>query len=292
VNGGWLLCLCHRRVLEPLRFSVLVCYNASVSSIITRVALRQFELFWKADTRPLHQTIDSIRAQGAGAVASAADVWFLCALAERDPAAAERALVALGDNPWWGESGIRLGRNFGEGLLARMTNDEARARAAFATARAEQEKIVQAQPDFRADSVRPRLDRRRVGAQRGSLGGRTARHRTSSRGKGCHQWQSHLSIFRDHGGMGGRQGVSFAAAGNWTACSRRFTRAELRRPKTDALLGPAPRRSALRENRSVASAQTIERKLSDKFCIQKNGGGFRIPRASCGVFKRRRRAVF
>ena len=34
------------------------------------------------------------------------DTWFDCALAERDPAAAERALVALGDNPCWGEDTI------------------------------------------------------------------------------------------------------------------------------------------------------------------------------------------
>ena len=58
---------------------------------------------WKADTRPLHQTIDAILAQGPSAIANAADVWFVCALAERDPAAAERALVALGDNPCWGD---------------------------------------------------------------------------------------------------------------------------------------------------------------------------------------------
>src|SRR5207249_166328 len=57
-----------------------------------------FYVCWKADTRPLHQTIDAILAQGPGAIANAADIWFFCALAERDPAAAERALVALGDN--------------------------------------------------------------------------------------------------------------------------------------------------------------------------------------------------
>ena len=34
---------------------------------------------------------------------AAANDWFFCALAERDPAAAERALVALGDNPCWGD---------------------------------------------------------------------------------------------------------------------------------------------------------------------------------------------
>src|SRR4029078_3545993 len=90
-----------------------------------------YELCWKADTRPLHQTIDAILAQGTGAIASAADAWFFCALAERDPAAAERALVALGDNPCWSESAILLSRGFGEGLLARMTKDEARERPAL-----------------------------------------------------------------------------------------------------------------------------------------------------------------
>ena len=107
-----------------------------------------YYMCWKADTQPLHQTIDAILAQGPGAIASAADIWFLCALAERNPAAAERALVALGDNPCFNEGTIILSRSFGEGLLARMTKDEARARTAFEAARAQQEKIVQAQLDY------------------------------------------------------------------------------------------------------------------------------------------------
>src|SRR6516165_9980912 len=107
-----------------------------------------FYLIWKGDTRPLHQTIDSILEQGPGAIAPAADTWFQCALAERDSAAAERALVALPENQCWGEGTIYLSRSFGEGLLARMTKDEARARTAFKAARAQQEKIVQVQPDY------------------------------------------------------------------------------------------------------------------------------------------------
>ena len=67
-------------------------------NVETRASRGLFYVCWKADTRPLHQTIDAILAQGPGAIASAADIWFFCALAERDPAAAERALVALGDN--------------------------------------------------------------------------------------------------------------------------------------------------------------------------------------------------
>jgi TolB-like protein/class 3 adenylate cyclase/Tfp pilus assembly protein PilF len=115
----------------------------------TRANRELYYVCWKADTRPLHQTIDAILAQGPSAIASAADAWFFCALAERDPAAAERALVALGDNPWWSnESPIILSHSFGEGLLARMTKDEARARTAFEAARVQQEKIVQAQPDY------------------------------------------------------------------------------------------------------------------------------------------------
>ena len=117
-------------------------------NVETRTTRELYYLFWKADTRPLRQTIDAILAQGAGAIASAADNWFFCALAERDATAAERALVALGDNPCWNEATINLSRSFGEGLLARMTKDEARARTAFEAARAQQEKIVQAQPGY------------------------------------------------------------------------------------------------------------------------------------------------
>jgi serine/threonine-protein kinase len=117
-------------------------------NVETQATRGEYYVYWKADTGPLHQTIDAILAHGSGAIVSAAPSWFVCALAERDPAAAGRALVALGDNPCWGEGTIILSRSFGEGLLARMTKDEARERTAFEAARAQQEKIVQAQPDY------------------------------------------------------------------------------------------------------------------------------------------------
>jgi tetratricopeptide (TPR) repeat protein len=117
-------------------------------SVETRDLRVLFYFFWKADSRPALQMIDALLAQGPSAVAIAANTWFLCALAHRDPGAAERALVAVGDNACWSEGVIALNRSFGEGLLARMTKDEARARTAFEAARAQQEKIVQAQPDY------------------------------------------------------------------------------------------------------------------------------------------------
>jgi len=104
-------------------------------------------LDWKADTQPLHQTIDEIRAKNPAAIKSVADVWFLCALAERDAPAAEMALTALGDATF-GDNSTQFSAAFGHGLLGRMVKDENNARTAFAAVRAEQEKIVQAQPDF------------------------------------------------------------------------------------------------------------------------------------------------
>jgi TolB-like protein/Tfp pilus assembly protein PilF len=114
----------------------------------TRTTRALVDFNWKAETRPLHETIDSILASSPSAISDTADAWFTCALAERDPMAAERALVALGDNPCWNDSAVRLSRSFGEGLVARMMKDEVKAQAAFTKARLEQEKIVQAQPDY------------------------------------------------------------------------------------------------------------------------------------------------
>jgi TolB-like protein/Flp pilus assembly protein TadD len=106
------------------------------------------DFLWKADIRPLHEMIDSILAKNPGSISEVADNWFLCALAEQDRVAAERALVALGENPCWSEGPVILNHSFGEGLLARVIKDDAKARAAFSKARAEEEKIVQAQPDY------------------------------------------------------------------------------------------------------------------------------------------------
>src|SRR5262249_35916175 len=64
----------------------------------TKVLLAEVEFDWKADTRPLHQLIDEIRAKDPAGVQSMADSWLYCALAERDPATAANALAALGEN--------------------------------------------------------------------------------------------------------------------------------------------------------------------------------------------------
>jgi TolB-like protein/Tfp pilus assembly protein PilF len=105
------------------------------------------ELDWKADTGPLHQLIDEIRATNSAAMPKIASRWLLCALAERDAAAAKNALLASDKFPLQ-NSAVNFTRPFAEGVIARMTKDEHKAQLAFTAARAEQEKTVQAQPDY------------------------------------------------------------------------------------------------------------------------------------------------
>jgi serine/threonine protein kinase/tetratricopeptide (TPR) repeat protein len=114
----------------------------------TKVFLAYIDFSWKADTRPLHQTIDSIRATNPAAVPGIAQWWVYCALAERDGTAAKIALIALGENAILFTHNVPFNRPFIEGVIARMVKDNEKARSAFIAARAEQEKIIQAQPNY------------------------------------------------------------------------------------------------------------------------------------------------
>ncbi len=113
----------------------------------TRGAIAFSDMVWRADTRPLHAFFDGLEAQDPGAARKFAWYGVHLALAERNPAAAQQMLGLLGDNTFGWEA-VKLKRDFGEGLVARMKGDAAGARAAFTAARAAQEKVVQAQPDY------------------------------------------------------------------------------------------------------------------------------------------------
>jgi TolB-like protein/class 3 adenylate cyclase len=117
------------------------------NDIDTKTARAFVEFHWKADTLVLHETIDSIRATNPDAVLHIAEDWLNCALAERDIGAAKNALVALGETPLTDYT-VHLNQSVIEGVLARMTKHEGKARSAFTAARAEQEKTVQAEPDY------------------------------------------------------------------------------------------------------------------------------------------------
>jgi serine/threonine protein kinase/Tfp pilus assembly protein PilF len=111
-----------------------------------KVSRAEVEFNSKANTLPLHQLIDELRAKDPAAIPSVADSWLFCALAERDLAAAVNASAALGENRV-GNAAVRYSAHVVEGIIARMTRNDAKARTAFTAARAEQEKLVSTNPD-------------------------------------------------------------------------------------------------------------------------------------------------
>ena len=154
---------------------------------------------------------------------------------------------------------IILSRSFGEGLLARMTKDEARARTAFEAARAQQEKIVQAQPDYGpALCVLGLID--------AALGRKDLALDEGRRAIALMPVEKDVS-------NGSRVLQYFAITAAWAGekeLALQQLEAGLRAPAASLMLsygalkllpvlGPAPRRSALRENRRLARAETIAR---------------------------------
>ena len=118
------------------------------NNIQIRMYWAKIDLAWKGDTRAVHEVIDSLRENNPRAIHQVADSWVDCALADRDPAAAKAALIAAGENTPFNDNAVHFSRSFVEGWIARLEKNELKARAAFESARAEQEKIVQAQPDY------------------------------------------------------------------------------------------------------------------------------------------------
>jgi serine/threonine-protein kinase len=117
------------------------------NDIDTKISRAQAELDWKADTKPLHGTIETLLAAHPATAGSIADNWLYLALCERDFAAAERALAALGEHTF-GPDAILFSPKFGQGVVARLRGDAATAQAAFMAAREHQEKVIGEQRDY------------------------------------------------------------------------------------------------------------------------------------------------
>jgi serine/threonine protein kinase/tetratricopeptide (TPR) repeat protein len=118
------------------------------SNVQLRTYRAELDIGWKADTHAVHQVIDSLRENDPRAIHQIADTWVGTALAERDPAAAKAALIAAGGNTPFNDNAVHFSRSFIEGWIARFEQNELKARAAFESARVEQEKVVQAQPNY------------------------------------------------------------------------------------------------------------------------------------------------
>ena len=117
------------------------------NNVDTKVARAMVELLWHADTRPLHNTIETVLAEDPALAPSLADTWLTLALCERDIPSASRAVAALGNNPI-NIDAILLSPAFVQGLVAKVQGDAGAAQTLFSKARTEQEEKVNAQPDY------------------------------------------------------------------------------------------------------------------------------------------------
>jgi TolB-like protein/Tfp pilus assembly protein PilF len=113
----------------------------------TRVARALVDLEERADSKPVHATIEAVVAEDPVAAKTIAERWLYVALCERDNLAVSRALAVIPPE------GLSVGstwspRAYFEALAARARGDATVARTAFTTARAEVEKIVREQPDY------------------------------------------------------------------------------------------------------------------------------------------------
>ena len=112
----------------------------------TRIWPAYAEFQAKADTRPLHQMLDLIRATNPARMRDISEWPLACALAERDATTAKNALDTHSEDPIDLGLEVFFNRSFIEGLIARIQKDEGKARSAFVAARAQQEKVLEAQP--------------------------------------------------------------------------------------------------------------------------------------------------
>jgi TolB-like protein/class 3 adenylate cyclase/Flp pilus assembly protein TadD len=137
------------RRYADLRSTLASTLTVFPNDLNTRIWPAYVEFQEKADTRPLHQMLDSIRATNPAAMRAgdSAEWWLACALAERDATAAANALDADSEDAISFGHEVSFSRSFVEGLIALIKKDEGKARSAFVVARAEQEKLLQAQPN-------------------------------------------------------------------------------------------------------------------------------------------------
>jgi serine/threonine protein kinase/tetratricopeptide (TPR) repeat protein len=105
------------------------------------------EVEWRADSKPMHTTIETILANDPSAAPVISSSWLALILRERDSAAAERVLAVMRPGGCYDEN-IPFPNSWCEGLVARLRGDEPAAHDAFIRARNELEQTLRNQRDY------------------------------------------------------------------------------------------------------------------------------------------------
>lgn len=111
----------------------------------SRVARALVDLESDAETQPARDLIHEMVAEDPSVVDAVAELWFYLGVCRRDSADIARALASLGPEGII-PMAVRMPRNFCEGIAARAEGNMGE--AAFTSARAEMQKLVDQQPDF------------------------------------------------------------------------------------------------------------------------------------------------
>jgi tetratricopeptide (TPR) repeat protein len=114
--------------------------------VSVRVQRAAVDIEWRADTKPLHSTIQAIIANEPAAIELVVDQWLVLASWERDSSEAGRALSLVDANGCHGD--LPFPRAWCEGRVALLRGEVASAREAFTRARKELEGVVSQQPDY------------------------------------------------------------------------------------------------------------------------------------------------
>jgi tetratricopeptide (TPR) repeat protein len=143
------MALCYQqqhRYADELRM-----WNAALSEMpgdpVSRMSRAQVAANARGDMKPYQETLRALTAEDSAAASEMDDPFY--GLRERTAAAAARVLANYPPNgvPYYG---ITYPHAYWDGVVARWQGDSAKARAAFAAARTELEKIVEKQPNFAA----------------------------------------------------------------------------------------------------------------------------------------------
>jgi TolB-like protein len=101
----------------------------------------------RADVRPLRKALSALLAKRPEAAKDFLNELFLCAMAERDSAAVNRAIDCMPAEGLLEANSIMCAREFFAGIAARAFNDTAAAHVSFTAARAIAQKIVRDKPE-------------------------------------------------------------------------------------------------------------------------------------------------
>ena len=113
--------------------------------VSVRVQRAAVDVDWRADTKPLHSTIQAIIANEPTALGFVVEQWLVLAIWERDSSAAGRALSLVDANGCHGD--LPFPRAWCEGRVALLRGEVASARDTFTRARKEIEGVVSQQSD-------------------------------------------------------------------------------------------------------------------------------------------------